>query len=283
MIPIIAMRIPGHATPKDINLRCSRLARSVQALMTYNTTALATAAKTLPYLKNLRIMARRMTNNQLKFVAGFVNLTTLHLGNQELITSVEPIAKLTHLRQFCLIGPLWRNPEPLGRILTLEHVVISRSRVSSLEPLVPLRKLTSLSLDSCMHIEDYRPLTNFVMLSALNLSTTRITSLRSICELSKLRILNIRSCVLLRNFLPLAQFDLLESLDAGRTWIESMEPLRRLRHLANLNVSYCTQLYDIRALFEMKSLQIVNLISADHHFRSEVREFRRDSKATFLT
>lgn len=161
-------------------------------------------------------------------------------------------ARIFNLSEKCLI-----DFSPLRKLLQLEVLDLSSSKIENIKSLSDLKNLKELNLDETMvsnlkclrnltqmqklslsgtKICDIEPLNNMILLNTLNLSKTRLTNIEAIKNLSNLQSLNL-SETQIKNLEPIKNLINLQELNISKTQIDNLEPLKTLKNLKTIWLS----------------------------------------------
>jgi len=168
-----------------------------------------------------------------------------------------------------VVDELAQHVEPL-EIPTIAHSVLSglppdpnfRNRITSIDPLLSMLTITSLSLHGCGHVVDYSPLANFFLLSHLDVSFSNFEDASILTSLTRLRSLNL--CLTkIYNIHHLTSLRQLEELNLAQCRIRRprgsiTSTLKQLRSLVSLNISGATfqSLFFLRDLKSLRHLML---------------------------
>lgn len=137
----------------------------------------------------LYLVAKDITDDELKQIGQLINLTTLNL-DYNYIYDITPLANLTKLTDLHLGGNRISDITPLTGLTNLKSLNLNANLISDLTPLSGMTNLTTLDLWS-NQINDLSPLSELTSLTELDLSVNQINDLSplfGLTGLTKLRL-----------------------------------------------------------------------------------------------
>ena len=154
-------------------------------------------------------------------LASITSLSVLYIGDRT-FPSIEPLARLPHLRELSLRAAQLTDLTPLRAAQALEVLSLNENQITDLSPLSGLRRLRSLAVHD-NPIESLVELGSSIPLEKLGLNNGSVSDVRPLASLGTLTHLELRS-----NQLALAQdlalLDQVYSMDVGENQIESLQP-----------------------------------------------------------
>ncbi len=179
------------------------------------------------------------------------NLTTLDLSGNVDIADLEPIAKLSNLKDIKLSGTPVSDLMPLRNTNSLQVLDISGTLVGSLDPLRYCTHLTELRLKETQ-VNDISVLSTFPLIEVLDISNTPVTSLEPIRDLTLVRELRL-SQTKISELEPISNFNSLEYLNISGTQVQKLDAIKNLTSLKllffdNTNISTLAPLDNLTVL-----------------------------------
>ncbi len=236
----------------------------------------------------------------------------LNLDHLTLSTLPPEISGLTWLRVLCLGSQTWSigadgeliqtgedrfsfayrwltDLSPLSALLDLEILDITLApNLANFRPLLALRHLRELRLQSCAGIGDLPPLADLPalrhldlmnspehfkklpelpQLRSLSLSHSRtLTDISPVARLTGLERLDLSTCEALRDLTPLASLSRLRQLDLSDCNVTDISALAAASTLTELDITYCEGLSDLSCLSVLPglvSLRVGSRVSKD--------------------
>ncbi|MDX2287112.1 MAG: leucine-rich repeat domain-containing protein [Bacteroidia bacterium] len=158
----------------------------------------------------------------------------LDLSGRTGLASLEPLARLTQLRELNLSGLDAADLTPLRYLTRLQRLTLDHARAVSLDPLRYCIGLRELSL-AYMPVSDIQILSQFSSLSKLALDATGVQDLSPLRTLVSLRELTFNATGV-ADLSPLAGLRELEVLMCSRTRIADLGPLAGMAQLQLLGI-----------------------------------------------
>ncbi len=174
-------------------------------------------------------------------------------GNRQ-ITSIEPLGKLSGLREVNLSGTGVSDLMPLRNLNKLENLDISATNVTSLEPLRFCLLISQLRMRG-IPVSDLSIVSTFSGLTVLDLNGTQVTSLEPLEGLAHLKDLRINH-TRVKELAPVSALAEMEMLNISSTPVETLDPVKGM---TNLNILLCdsTMISSLAPLDALKSMQRV--------------------------
>ncbi|MFZ4521444.1 MAG: leucine-rich repeat domain-containing protein [Bacteroidales bacterium] len=169
-----------------------------------------------------------------RFLAQIVHTGSVNLSDNKAIVNLEPLNKLSDLKEVNISGTGITDLMPMRNLNKLEILDISNTGVSTLEPLHYCIHINQLRLKGTP-VSDLSVVPSFQSLSTLDISGTKVTSadaLKDITTLTDLRMNNTS----VSDLTPVAGLVNLEMLNISATPVASLEALKGL---ANLRILWC--------------------------------------------
>jgi Leucine-rich repeat (LRR) protein len=164
-----------------------------------------------------------------KYLGQIVHAQSIDLSGAKTITSLEPLNKLSNLKNVNVSGIPVDDLMPLRNLNKLETLDISNTDVDKLEPLRYCILINQLRMRGTP-VSDLSLVPTFKSLSILDISGTRITSLDPVMELANLKDLRINHTGI-RDISPLSGLTSLEMLNISSTPIDKLDALKNLSNL----------------------------------------------------
>ena len=131
-----------------------------------------------------------ITNGDLETISHFAMLERLWLSRADSLTSITPLARLTHLESFRLGASLVEDLGPLFKLEQLRRVYLWDSPVTDLAPLRNLKLLESVSFTN-LKISSLEPLRSCMALRILRVDFDSVRNLTPLDDLPKLAELHV--------------------------------------------------------------------------------------------
>jgi len=163
-------------------------------------------------------------------------LTSLTVGPETRIKSVEPVLQLVFLQSFKASNNDIRDIGPLQACRLLREVEVDGNPISSLEKLRGLTQLTSLNISGISAV-DFAPLEHLSNLEKLNVSSTQIRSLKPMSDMKSLRDLDISNTAV-KSLDPVRNLPELKYLKANNTKIKKKTIVNLQKERVEMNIMY---------------------------------------------
>lgn len=183
-----------------------------------------------------------------------VNIEKLDVSNNTFINTLDPLTKLTRLKELNISNTQINSLIPLRNLTKLEILQFSNTPIASLEPLKYALNLKEIIGDNTF-ISELGPLENFKKLEKLDFHKTSVHDLSPIEELVNMKDLKI-SNTHIQNLSSLSRLYKLILLDFSDTRIDNLEPLSALSALEQINFDN-TLISSLQPLQDLKSLRVV--------------------------
>jgi len=182
------------------------------------------------------------------------NLTGLNLSGNADIADLEPISKLSNLKEINISGTPVSDLMPLRNTNNLEVLDISGTLVSNLDPLRYCTHLRELRLKETQ-VTDISILSTFPSIEIIDISKTPVTSLEPIRDLTQVRDLRL-SQTKIADLGPVSNLINMEFLNISGTQVQSLDPLKNMSALKLLFFDN-TKISDLSPLENLSALQKV--------------------------
>jgi hypothetical protein len=189
-----------------------------------------------------------------KFLGEIVHAEQVDLSGDTAIRDLEPLNKLSDLKEVIVAGTEVSDLLPLRNLNKLEILDISNTRVTTLEPLHYCININQLRIKGTP-VSDISVVSSFQTLSTLDLSTTKINSLDAIRELVSIKELRIDHTPV-KDISPLSALVNLELLNVSSTAVENLDAVKNMKNLRIL-MSDSTGISSLAPLDSLSMLQRV--------------------------
>jgi hypothetical protein len=191
-------------------------------------------------------------------VTAISHLTWLRgVGVSGKVTTLAPLASLTHLRRFGLTADKVTTLAPLAKLTELENVSLNQAKVSDIAALKGMTKLTSLDLQ-------YNPITDVSVLAGLKalqnliLSGVHATDWKALAGHPELKTVWLNGTSFADANLLEASTKL-EELVASDCELKHVRPLARMTEFGKLGLARNPQLSDLSPLAKLTNLREVDV------------------------
>ena len=187
-----------------------------------------------------------------KLLGQIIHSQGADLNRNRSIASLEPLNKLSNLRELNISGTPVSDLMPLRNLNKLEILDISGTNVISLEPLRYCLRISQLTMKGAP-VADLSVVSTFKNLTTLDISGTRVTSLEPVGELTNMKDLRL-SRTKIRDLAPVAGLVNLEFLNISSTGVDNLAPLK---DMSNLHILLCdsTGIKSLGPLDNLSSLE----------------------------
>ncbi|MCA6075493.1 leucine-rich repeat domain-containing protein [Fulvivirga sedimenti] len=213
---------------------------------------------------------------ELSQIKKLANIEELDLEGNRFIVDVEPLSRISQLKNINLSHTQVTDISPIRNLNKLQSLDISHTGVSSIDALKYARSLITFHLDHTpvqdievigrmpaletltmngTFVTDFSPIASAVKLKHLTCAYTELSDFSSLNSLTSLETLNINGTDLV-SAADLSGLQNLNELYADSTLITSLSPLSALKKLAVLSVNH-TGVNDLGSLSDLKSLKRV--------------------------
>ncbi|MEZ4775653.1 MAG: leucine-rich repeat domain-containing protein [Bacteroidia bacterium] len=183
-----------------------------------------------------------------------MRLEKIDLSYNPSITDLEPLNKLTRLKEVNISGTTIHDLTPLRNLTRLEVLKCENTLVMDFSPMryaVSLREI----LAGNTRLMDLGPMAYFSQLTRLDIQLTQVENLQPLANLTNLRALYFQKTNV-STLQPLAKLQALEIVDCSETRISDLEPLRGKSNLHTLFLENTT-VYDLSPLSDATSLRLI--------------------------
>ncbi|MDP4280933.1 MAG: leucine-rich repeat domain-containing protein [Bacteroidota bacterium] len=181
-----------------------------------------------------------------------VNRTEIDISNNPLVTTLDPLGKLSSLKSVNAANTPVVDLMPLRNLNKLESLDISGTKVTSLEPLRYANHIRELKMKNTT-ITDISLLGGFSNMEVLDISSVKVNSLDPLKELTALKDFRCAETQI-SDLTPLSGMTDMELLDFSETQISNLEPLKSLSKLRILIFNH-TNVSSLSALEQIPSIQ----------------------------
>lgn len=181
--------------------------------------------------------------------------TSLDLTGMDQLSDLEPLSKMTQLKELNLSGTNVEDLVPLRNLTRLESLDISYSGITDLSPLkfaIGLRELNA----NYSKLEDLNQLTYFNQLKSLNISHSQVKELTALQQLTQLRELNFQNTEV-ESIQSLTGLTQLEQLRMANTKVSDLSPLANISSLQFLYIDQ-TPVADLTPLAKSTDLRLLH-------------------------
>lgn len=210
-------------------------------------------------------------------ISDFIWLQRLDIHNNEMLSDLSPLSKLTTLQEINLSSTQVSDLSPLIDLEYLKHLNISSTQIKDLKQLSRLSNLEYLDI-SHTKVDDLSQLSKLVYLRKLFLNNSQVHTLSEIASLVKLQYIDISgnkimdlsplsnlknlqqincSNIQLPELLWIKSLSELLQCNCSNTFISDLSPLSGLKKLQQLNCSG-TQVHDLKPLSNLLDLNDIN-------------------------
>lgn len=183
-----------------------------------------------------------------------IQMETIDLSDNPSVTDLEPLSKLTRLREVNISGTIVTDLVPLRNLTRLEVLKCGNTKISDLQPLRYAVSLKEIIAGNC-RITDLSPLRNFPQLTRLEIPFTSVKNIDVLRNLTKLRELYLDN-TWINDISPLSSLNNLENLDISSTTVNNLSPLKGLENLQTIHLEQ-TPVFDLSPLADCKALRLI--------------------------
>ncbi|MDP4290823.1 MAG: leucine-rich repeat domain-containing protein, partial [Bacteroidota bacterium] len=183
-----------------------------------------------------------------------VKLRDIDLSAYSTIDNLDPLTRLTDLRNLILAGTQVSDLTPIRNLNYLETLNISKCPVKTLAPLIFMQNVKDLDVSSTS-VKDLSPISNFKDLERLNISGTPIDSIEPVSGLTNLTDLRLNNTKV-NDLSPLNGLTNLTTLQFSATNVKDISIVAGLSKLVRLDFKE-TQVPALDSLKNLKSLQLL--------------------------
>jgi Leucine-rich repeat (LRR) protein len=173
--------------------------------------------------------------------------------------SLQDIKKVTAIQELDLTGNQYiQNLEPLGQLIDLKKLTLSKTKITDLTPIRNLTELTDLIISNT-DVSDLTPIKYSSKLTRLDISGTDVKDISVLEKMRNLQVLSFQSTRInnasVLNFLPA-----IVELNASNTPLTHLFSMDSLINLRKLNISR-TLIIDLSPIKKLSMLEEINLDS----------------------
>ena len=189
-----------------------------------------------------------------QFLGQIVNTDKVDLSGNATILNLEPLNKLSGLKEVNISGTGVTDLMPLRNMNNLENLDISNTRVTSLEPLHYCILISQLRMKGTP-ISDLSVIPTFQTLATLDISGTKVNSLEAVKDITTIKDLRLNHTSI-KDIAPVSSLANLEMLNISSTPVSNLDALKGL---ANLHILWCdsTGISSLAPLDSLRGLQRV--------------------------
>ena len=189
-----------------------------------------------------------------QFLGQIVHAGRVDLSGNKTIQNLEPLNKLSNLREVNISGTGVSDIMPLRNLNKLELLDMSNTSVSNLSPLHYCIQISELKMKGTP-VSDLSVVANFHSLSTLDISGTKVTSLEAIRDMATMKDLRMNH-TRIPDIAPVATLVNLEMLNIASTPAGNLDALKSLSNLRIL-LSDSTGISSLSPLDDLVKLQRV--------------------------
>jgi Leucine-rich repeat (LRR) protein len=183
-----------------------------------------------------------------------IKIHDVDLSHFSTIDNLDPLTKLTDLRNLNISGTHVGNLTPIRNLNYLETLNISKCPVQSLTPLIFMKSIKDLDV-SYSDIKDLSAIMNFKVLERLNISGTKVDSITPIAGLTNLIDLRLNNTNV-SDITPVHEMKNLATLQLSGTNVNNISAVTGLSKLIRLDFRD-TKITSLDSLKQLKSLQLL--------------------------
>jgi len=183
-----------------------------------------------------------------------IKIHDVDLSHFSTIDNLDPLTKLTDLRNLNISGTHVGNLTPVRNLNYLETLNISKCPVQSLTPLIFMQSIKDLDA-SFSDIKDLNAIMNFKVLERLNVSGTKVDSITPIAGLTSLTDLRLNNTKV-SDITPVHDMTNLVTLQFSGTNVTNISVVSGLNKLIRLDFKD-TKITSLDSLQHLKTLQLL--------------------------
>ncbi|TAH21617.1 MAG: hypothetical protein EAZ08_02615 [Cytophagales bacterium] len=192
-------------------------------------------------------------------IKNILTLERIDISNYRTVSDLEPLNRLTKLKEVNIAGTQASNLLPLRNLANLEILNCSGTEINSLEALKYAINLKEIYCQNTQ-ITNLEPLRNLSKLDKLYFFNTPVNSLEPIANLIALRELRGEKTKI-SDLQPISELKNLNFLDIPNTAVKDLSPLANLTQLERLDFSN-TAVANLNGLQGLKKLKLVTFNSS---------------------
>ncbi|SFE59213.1 leucine-rich repeat domain-containing protein [Thermoflexibacter ruber] len=211
----------------------------------------------LAHIKNITALERidLSTNKQINDIEPLNRLTNLkevNLSNTS-VSNLLPLRNLSNLEILNCSNTQANSLEALKYSLNVREIYCNNSQISDLEPLRSLQKIEKLYISNTP-VSDLSPISGIASLRELRCENTRIKDLSPLANLQNLVFLDISNTPV-ADLSALATLSQLERLDFSNTQVSRLNGLQSLKKLKFITFNNNSRINDLSPLSSLTSLE----------------------------
>jgi len=214
-----------------------------------------------------------------QFLGQIVHAGSVDLSGNTTISGLEPLSKLSDLKEVNISGTAVSDLMPLRNLNKLEVLDISNTRVSSLEPLRYCLMVNQLRMKGAP-VSDIALIPNFRMLTVLDISGTKVTSIESLRDMTTISDLRLNHTSI-RDLAPLTTLVNLEMLNISSTPVDNLDALKDLSNL-HILLSDSTGVSSLAPLENLAGLQRVYCNNSRINQKEALRFLKKHPDASLV-
>ncbi len=214
-----------------------------------------------------------------RFLVQIVHAARVDLSGNSSIQNLDPLNKLSDLKEVNVAGTMVADLMPLRNLNKLEILDLSNTKVSNLEPLHYCIHISQLRLKGT-HVSDLTVVPTFQSLSTLDLGGTQVNSLDAIRDMTAIADLRINHTPV-KDLSPVSNFTNLEMLNISSTQVDNLDPLK---NLSNLRILWCdsTRINSLAPLENLALLQRVYCNSTGINQKEALKFIKKHPDASLV-
>ena len=218
------------------------------------------------FRKKLKLTADSLALGDIKNIAA---ITELDLSGNTFIQTLEPLGQLINLRSLNLSRTTVTDLAPIRNLTELVDVDISHTKILDLSPLKYSDKLEKLKVDHT-EVSDISIIQKMPMLHYLDASATPVADFTPIATTLELLQLNLEGSAI-SDLSPLGNLAQLTELNISSTSIKDVSSLKGLTALGTLDLD-STRIANIESLGGLEKLKVLH---ANHTLISDLKPLQK--------
>lgn len=218
------------------------------------------------FRKKLKLTADSLALGDIKNIAA---ITELDLSGNTFIQTLEPLGQLINLRSLNLSRTTVTDLAPIRNLTELVDVDISHTKILDLSPLKYSDKLEKLKVDHT-EVSDISIIQKMPMLHYLDASATPVADFTPIATTPELLQLNLEGSAI-SDLSPLGNLAQLTELNISSTSIKDVSSLKGLTALGTLDLD-STRIANIESLGGLEKLKVLH---ANHTLISDLKPLQK--------
>lgn len=196
-------------------------------------------------------------------------ITELDLSSNTFIQTLEPLGQLINLRSLNLSRTTVTDLAPIRNLTELVDVDISHTKINDLSPLKYSNKLEKLKVHHT-EVRDISIIQKLPLLNYLDASVTAVTDFTTIATTPGLLYLNLEGTTI-SDLAPLENLAQLNDLNISSTPLQDVSPLKTLTSLETLDMD-STRISNIATLAGLENLKVLH---ANHTLISDLKPLQK--------